>query len=156
MSLTSRVTSVMFVVALTASLGVGWVAVDTNRNDSYRVIESELATLVRVGHAHPLQALNNVLATADLNGYDVTLDVITPGLSLTQVTTGFRPYSTIPSTRDVKQARREPLIQGSFIVRAVDVGDKSTLVMAISTWSADNTTRHLAERLLEKIGRAHV
>ncbi len=129
------------------ALSVGWFAVDASTRSLYSTLDSQINAVIQSGVGHPDAALSNALNVVQENEYDLTLDVVDPSGSVTQVNTGRVPLRARPSRADILATLAHVGTVSNlpgFRIRSINVGGGDYLVVAGSTSLIAQQGRSLA------------
>lgn len=147
MKLVTRLTILLTALTVMLVFGVGWFAVNQSTRSQYSRLDTSINAVVASGEGHPNTALSNALNVVQQQTYDLTLDVISPNGSVTQISTGTVVPLHNPTLGDVlntlKSVRSVAGLPG-FNLRSLYVGGGAYLVVIGSTGQIDQASRRLA------------
>ena len=136
MKLSTRLTILLVAITTTVALGVGWFAVSTSTRSQYASLDDTIKAVIDSGRGHPVAALSNALYVVQQNNYNLTLDVVSPTDSVTQVNTPDAALTRTPTLDDVHDSlhsvRASSDLSG-FRYRSIYIGGGDYLVVAGST-----------------------
>jgi signal transduction histidine kinase len=134
--LSTRLTILLVAITTLVALCVGWFAVSTSTRSQYGSLDDTIKAVIDSGRGHPVAALSNALYVVQQNNYNLTLDVVSPTGSITQVNTPDVALTRSPTLKDahdsLRGVRTSPDLPG-FRYESVDIGGGDYLVVAGST-----------------------
>ena len=147
MKLASRLTILLAGLTTVMALSIGWFAVNLSNRSQYATLDGTINSVVNSGLGHPNTALSDALNVVQRQSYNLTLDVVDPSNTVTQVNTvpgGLRTHPTLDDARrslgHVVALARLP----GFRVRSLNVGGGDYLIVAGSTSTIAQQNRRLA------------
>ena len=146
MRLSTRLTILLIAITTTVAALVGWYAVAASSRADYSSLDGTLNAIVASGQGHPLTALSSALSVVQQNNYDVTLDVVSPDGTVTQIASGRVALTKPPSLSDIHRSlsvTRSSSDLPGFRYRSLSVGGGDFLVVAGSTSRIARRTHHL-------------
>jgi two-component system OmpR family sensor kinase len=145
--LVTRLTILLTALTTLLVLSVGWFAVSLSSRSQYSRLDSSINSVVASGTGHPNTALSDALNVVQQQSYDLTLDVIDPSGSVTQISIATVAPTRNPTFADVRatlnSVRRVSDLPG-FHLRSLNVGGGAYLVVIGSTGQIDQASRRLA------------
>jgi two-component system OmpR family sensor kinase len=134
--LSTRLTILLIAITTLVALCVGWFAVSTSTRSQYASLDGTIKAVIDSGRGHPVAALSNALYVVQQNNYNLTLDVVGPTDSITQVNTPDVPLTQRPTIADVhgsvRSVRQSADLPG-FRYQSINIGGGDYLVVAGST-----------------------
>ena len=150
MRLSTRLTILLITITTMVAVCVGWFAVNSSTKSQYASLDDTINAVVASGLGHPLSALSDALYVVQQNNYDLTLDVIDPSDSVTQINSGDAPLRRRPSLANVRDSLGAVSTAANlpgFRFRSLDVGGGAHLVVAGSTKEIAAQSHQLEERV---------
>ncbi len=151
MKLSTRLTALLIAITTVVALLVGWFAVSTSSRADYSSLDDTINAVIASGKGHPLTALSSALSIVQQNNYDLTLDVVGPTGSVTQIVSGDVPLTRSPSMADVLHSlahvRSSSNLPG-FRYRSISIGAGDYLLVAKSTGAIADRTHQLVVRTI--------
>ncbi len=150
MKLTTRITTLLVVVTTVVALGVGWYAVSTSTHSAYTALDANINAVVNSGKGDPNSALSEALNIMQSGGYDLTLDVVYPSGTVTNINAGRHRLRELPTLADVRDSLRQVVAVSNlpgFRIRSLNIGGGDYLVVAASTLNIVNSNRQLIARV---------
>ena len=147
MKLATRLTLLFTVLTAVVGFSVGLFAVNSSSQSQYAALDAAINSVVASGKGNPNSALSNALNVVQRNNYDLTLDVIAPSGTVTQVTRGTVAPKRNPSLVDARASRdgvRAVADLPGFRIGSLNVGGGDVLVVAGSTSRITEQSRQLA------------
>lgn len=136
MKLDTRLTVLLVVLTIATASLVGWYAVYTSTRAGYAALDESINTVIAAGKGHPLTALSSALAVEQQSNFDLSLDLVAPDGSVTQLVSGDTPLTRRPTLADVRLSLtgvRSTSDLPGFRFRSLNVGGGDALLVAAST-----------------------
>jgi signal transduction histidine kinase len=148
--LATRLTILLIVITTVVALSVGWYAVNSSTHSAYDNLNQTVNAVVQSGLGTPDEALSDAINVDQKNNYDLTLDVVYPDGTVTQLISANTPLSLTPTLADVRGSLSSvvsvPDLPG-FRVRSLDIGGGDYLLVAASTQSISRSSQQLILRV---------
>ena len=152
MKLSTRLTILLIALTTLVASLVGFFAVATSSRSQYESLDTSISAVVASGGRHPLSALSNALNFVQANNLDLTLDVVDPTGTVTQIATSEVPLThspTLAAVRSSLTAIRSSNELGGFRYRSIPIAGGSYLLIAGSTAKIAARIHQLVVRTIE-------
>ncbi len=106
MKLVTRLTILLTALTVLLVAGIGWFAVNQSTRSQYSRLDTSINSVVASGTGHPNTALSDALNIVQQQSYDLTLEVVDPNGSVTQVSTGTVVPKRVPTISDALNSLR--------------------------------------------------
>jgi two-component system, OmpR family, sensor kinase len=150
--LSTRLTILLIAITTLVALLVGSFAVATSSRAQYAQLDNSINSVAASGNGNPLTALAKALNYVQQHNLNLTLDVIDPSDSVTQVATSDVPLARKPTLRDVRGSltgiHASANLPG-FRYRSIPVGGGSYLLIAGSTKSVSTSIHNLVVHTIQ-------
>ena len=104
MKLSTRLSVLLIAITTLVALSVGWYAVTSSSRTQYAAIDSAIKTVMASSAGHPASGLSDALNTVQEHNLDLTLDVVDPQDSATQIASGNTPLPHPPTLVEIRAA----------------------------------------------------
>jgi signal transduction histidine kinase len=148
--LATRLTILLIVITTVVALSVGWYAVNSSTHSAYESLNQTVNAVVESGIGTPDEALSDAINVDQKNGFDLTLDVIYPDGTVTQIISASIPLSVSPTLADVHNSLSSVVSESNlpgFRVRSLNIGGGDYLIVAASTQSISRSSQQLILRV---------
>ena len=126
MKLATRLTILLIVITTVVALTVGWYAVNSSTRSAYNTLNQAVNAVVESGIATPDQALSDAINVDQKNNFDLSLDVIYPNGTVTQLIGANTPLNLTPTLADVRNSLSSVVSESNLPVfasgRSISVG----------------------------------
>ena len=150
MKLATRLTILLIVITTVVALSVGWYAVNSSTRSAYNTLNQAVNAVVESGIATPDQALSDAINVDQKNNFDLSLDVIYPDGTVTQLIGANTPLNLTPTLADVRNSLSSVVSESNlpgFRVRSLNIGGGDYLLVAASTQSISRSHQQLILRV---------
>ena len=150
MRLATRLTILLVVITTVVALSVGWYAVNSSTHSAYDTLDAAVNSVVESGIGAPDAALSDAINVDLKDNYDLTLDVIYPGGSVTKIISADTPLTATPTLADVHGSLSSVVGEANlpgFRVRSLNIGGGDYLLVAASTQSITRSSQQLILRV---------
>ena len=150
MRLATRLTILLIVITTVVALSVGWYAVNSSTRSAYNTLNQAVNAVVESGIATPDQALSDAINVDQKNNFDLSLDVIYPDGTVTQLIGANTPLNLTPTLADVRNSLSSVVSESNlpgFRVRSLNIGGGDYLLVAASTQSISRSNQQLILRV---------
>lgn len=150
MKLATRLTILLIVITTVVALSVGWYAVNSSTRSAYNTLNQAVNAVVESGIATPDQALSDAINVDQKNNFDLSLDVIYPDGTVTQLIGANTPLNLTPTLADVRNSLSSVVSESNlpgFRVRSLNIGGGDYLLVAASTQSISRSNQQLILRV---------
>jgi signal transduction histidine kinase len=148
--LATRLTILLIVITTVVALSVGWFAVNSSTHSAYNTLNQTVDAVVESGIGTPDEALSDAINVDQKNNYDLTLDVVYPDGSVTQLISANTPLTMTPTLADVHNSLSSVVSEANlpgFRVRSLNIGGGDYLLVAASTQSISRSNQQLILRV---------
>jgi signal transduction histidine kinase len=148
--LATRLTILLIVITTVVALSVGWYAVNSSTRSAYNTLNQAVNAVVESGIATPDQALSDAINVDQKNNFDLSLDVIYPDGTVTQLIGANTPLNLTPTLADVRNSLSSVVSESNlpgFRVRSLNIGGGDYLLVAASTQSISRSNQQLILRV---------
>ncbi|MFZ1062241.1 MAG: ATP-binding protein [Acidimicrobiales bacterium] len=150
MKLATRLTILLIVITSVVALSVGWYAVNSSTHSAYNALNQTVNAVVESGIGTPDEALSDAINVDQKNNYDLTLDVVYPDGTATQLISANTPLRVTPTLADVRSSLSSVVSESNlpgFRIRSLNIGGGDYLLVAASTQSISRSNQQLILRV---------
>ena len=150
MKLATRLTILLIVITTVVALSVGWYAVNSSTHSAFSNLDQTVNAVVQSGIGTPNEALSDAINVDQKNNFDLTLDVVYPDGSVTQLIGANTPLRATPTLADVHNSLSSVVSESNlpgFRVRSLNIGGGDFLLVAASTKSISRSNQQLILRV---------
>ena len=146
MKLATRLTILLACLTTVVALSVGMYAVNLSTRSQYATLDGTINAVVASGLGHPNTALSDALNAVQQQNYNLTLDVIDPSNTVTQINSppgSLRRHPTLADARNSLNRVGTSVNLPGYRIRSLDVGGGDYLLVAGSTSEIARQNRRL-------------
>jgi signal transduction histidine kinase len=124
--------------------------VNSSTRSAYNTLNQAVNAVVESGIATPDQALSDAINVDQKNNFDLSLDVIYPDGTVTQLIGANTPLNLTPTLADVRNSLSSVVSESNlpgFRVRSLNIGGGDYLLVAASTQSISRSNQQLILRV---------
>jgi two-component system OmpR family sensor kinase len=144
--LATRLTILLACLTTVVALSVGMYAVNLSTRSQYATLDGTINAVVDSGLGHPNTALSDALNAVQQQSYNLTLDVIDPSNTVTQINSPPGALRRPPTLADARNSLNRVGTSANlpgYRIRSLDVGGGDYLLVAGSTSQIARQNRRL-------------